>query len=82
MIYRLNYSPSAQAVYDAMPAADRKALTLALDHACCNPSEHTEPYDDEAGDVVRMVVTDHAIAVLRVGPTLKAIMVLRITHLG
>jgi hypothetical protein len=40
-----------------------------------------KPYGEE-DDVMRMLVTDHAFAVLLVGHTLKTITVLQINYLG
>jgi hypothetical protein len=80
-VYRLKYDPAAEAVHEAMPPAASETLTLALAAACRDPLGATEPYGEE-DDVMRMLVTDHAFAVLLVGHTLKTITVLQINYLG
>ncbi|MFB7244604.1 hypothetical protein ACFCYX_19350 [Streptomyces populi] len=80
-MYRLHYDPAAEAVHEAMPAATSEVLTLALANACHDPIAATEPYGEDDG-VVRMIVTEHAFAVLLVGQTLKTITVLQINYLG
>lgn len=81
MIYRLKYDPAADAVHEAMPAAASEALTLALADACHDPFGASVPYGEDDG-VMRMIVTEHAFAVLLVGQTLKTITVLQVTYLG
>lgn len=82
MTYRLKYDPAAEAVHEAMPAAASEALTLALADACHDPIAATVPYGDVEDEVVRMVVTEQAFAVLLVGQALKTITVLQINYLG
>lgn len=81
MPYQLKYDPTAEAVHDAMPQAASEALTLALADTCHNPLGTTEPYGED-DDVMRMLVTDHAFAVILIGNTLKTLTVLQITYLG
>ncbi|MGW4222981.1 hypothetical protein ACWEG1_05940 [Streptomyces bauhiniae] len=81
MIYRLKYDPAAEAVHEAMPAPASEALTLALADACYDPLGRTEPYGED-DNVVRMLVTADAFAVLLVGEVLKQITVLQVTYLG
>ena len=81
MSYRLKYDPAAEAVHDALPSAASEALTLALADTCHDPIAATEPYGEDDG-VVRMLVTEHAFAVLLIGETLKTITVLQVTYLG
>ncbi|KAB1979241.1 hypothetical protein [Streptomyces triticiradicis] len=81
MTYRLKYDPAAEAVHEAMPATASEVLTLALADACHDPIAATEPYGEDDG-VVRMIVTEHAFAVLLVGQALKTITVLQINYLG
>lgn len=81
MIYRLKYDPAAEAVHEAMPPAASESLTLALADACHDPIAATQPYGEDDG-VVRMLVTEHAFAVLLIGQALKTITVLQIAHLG
>lgn len=80
-MYRLKYDPAAEAVHEAMPAGASEALTLALAAACHDPIAATEPYGEDDG-VMRMLVTEHAFAVLLIGQTFKTITVLQMTHLG
>ncbi|MGW7261603.1 hypothetical protein [Streptomyces sp. NPDC054834] len=80
-MYRLKYDPAAEAVHEAMPPAASEALTLALAAACHDPISATQPYG-EGDDVMRMIVTEHAFAVLLVGQTFKTITVLQMTYLG
>jgi hypothetical protein len=82
MIYRLKYDPAADAVHEAMPPAASEALTLALADACHDPLPATQPYGDVEDDVMRMLITEQAFAVLLVGHTLKTITVLQISYLG
>lgn len=81
-IYRLRYDPAAEAVHEAMPPAASEALTLALADACHNPLDATQPYGDIEDEVMRMIVTEQAFAVLLIGQTLKTITVLQVTYLG
>lgn len=81
MIYRLKYDSAAEAVHEAMPPATSEALTLALADACHDPLAATQPYGEDDG-VMRMLVTEHAFAVLLIGQTFKTITVLQVTHLG
>jgi hypothetical protein len=80
-MYRLKYDPAAEAVHEAMPPAASEALTLALADACHDPIAASQPYGEDDG-VVRMIVTDQALAVLLVGETLKTVTVLQINYLG
>ncbi|UXY25022.1 hypothetical protein N8I84_42100 (plasmid) [Streptomyces cynarae] len=80
-MYRLKYDPAAEAVHEAMPSAASEFLTLALADACHDPIAVTEPYGEDDG-VVRMLITEHAFAVLLIGDTLKTITVLQVTYLG
>ncbi|MGW3635639.1 hypothetical protein ACWD7F_36925 [Streptomyces sp. NPDC005122] len=81
MIYRLKYDAAAEAVHEAMPSAASEALTLALADACHDPIAATVPYRED-DDVMRLIVTEQAFAVLLVGQTLKTITVLQINYLG
>ncbi|MEU9313445.1 hypothetical protein [Streptomyces sp. NPDC048256] len=80
-MYRLKYDPAADAVHEAMPPAASEALTLALAAACHDPASATQPYGEDE-EVMRMIVTEQAFAVLLVGHTLKTITVLQINYLG
>ncbi|MET9445039.1 hypothetical protein [Streptomyces sp. NPDC006610] len=80
-MYRLKYDPAAEAVHEAMPAAASESLTLALAEACHDPIAASQPYGEDDG-IVRMIVTDQALAVLLVGETLKTVTVLQINYLG
>lgn len=80
-MYRLRYDPAAEAVHEAMPPAASEALTLALADACHDPIAATETYGEDDG-VVRMLVTEHAFAVLLVGYQTRTITVLQVTYLG
>jgi hypothetical protein len=80
-VYRLKYDPSAEAVHDALPPHVSEQLTSALEAACYDPIDATEPYGED-DKVIRMVVTDQAFAVLLIGNTLKTVTVLQITYLG
>jgi hypothetical protein len=80
-VYRLKYDPAAEAVHEAMPAGSSEALTLALAAACHDPLSTTEPYGEDDG-IVRMIVTEHAFAVLLAGHQTKTITVLQVTYLG
>lgn len=81
-MYRLKYDPVAEAVHESMPSAASETLTLALADACHDPVAATRPYGDVEDEVMRMIVTEHAFAVLLVGDTLKTITVLQMTYLG
>ncbi|MEU6091648.1 hypothetical protein ABZ865_33740 [Streptomyces sp. NPDC047085] len=63
-----------------MPSDAGEALTLALADACHEPIAATQPYGEDDG-VMRMIVTDHAFAVLLVGEAFKTITVLQVTYL-
>lgn len=80
-MYRLKYDPAAEAVHEAMPPAASETLTLALADACHDPLGVTEPYGEDDG-IVRMLVTEHAFAVLLIGQQTKTITVLQVTYLG
>lgn len=82
MPYRLKYDPGVEAVHDSLPSAASEALALAFAAACHDPIAATEPYGDVEDEVMRMVVTEQAFAVLLVGHTLKTVTVLRIPYLG
>lgn len=81
MPYLLKYDPAAEAVHDAMPAEPSEQLTLALADACHDPIGATVPYGEDDG-VMRMVITDHAFAVILIGQALKTVAVLQINYLG
>ncbi|MFD4413095.1 hypothetical protein [Streptomyces sp. NPDC058476] len=81
MNYRLKYDPAAEAVHEAMPPAASEAITLVLAAACHDPIGATQPYGED-DDVMRMLVTEQAFAVLLVGHPLKTITVLQISYLG
>ncbi|MEC4016056.1 hypothetical protein [Streptomyces sp. H27-D2] len=80
-MYRLKYDPPAEAVHDALPPAASEPLTAAFAAACHDPLAATQPYGED-DDVMRMVITEHATAVLLIGHTLKTITVLQISYLG
>lgn len=80
-MYRLKYDPAAEAVHEAMPQAASEALTVALADTCHDPVAATRPYGEDDG-IMRMIVTEHAFAVLLIGNTFKTITVLQITYLG
>ncbi|MEU5580970.1 hypothetical protein ABZ791_30300 [Streptomyces huasconensis] len=80
-MYRLKYDQAAEAVHEAMPPAASEALTLALADTCRDPLASTEPYGEE-DEYMRMVITEHAFAVLLIGHTLKTVTVLQINYLG
>lgn len=80
-MYRLKYDLAAEVVHEALPQDASEALTRALAAACYDPISATEPYGEDDG-VIRMLVTEHALAVLLIGQTLKTITVLQINHLG
>lgn len=81
MPYLLKYDPAAEAVHDSMPTPASERLTLALADACHDPIGHSVPYGEDEG-VVRMVLTDHAFAVVLIGRALKTLTVLQISYLG
>ncbi|MFJ3229150.1 hypothetical protein ACIPJS_38175 [Streptomyces sp. NPDC086783] len=81
MSYRLKYDPAAEAVHEAMPASASESLTLAFAAACHDPLGATQPYEED-DDVVRMLITEHAFAVLLIGQQTKTITVLQVTYLG
>lgn len=81
-MYRLKYDPAAEAVHEALPQAASEALTLALAAACHDPLGSTQSYGEFADDVVRLIDTDDARAVLLLGHTLKTVTVLQISYLG
>ncbi|MGW1745775.1 hypothetical protein ACWCRD_09190 [Streptomyces sp. NPDC002092] len=58
-----------------------KQLSLALVAACEDPIGATEPYGEDDG-VVRMLVTEPAIAVLLVGQITKTLTVLQLSFTG
>lgn len=80
-MYRLKYDPSAEAVHGALPLAISEQLTLALEAACYDPIDATEPYGED-DKIMRMAVTEHAFAVLLIGHNLKTVTVLQVTYLG
>lgn len=82
MSYRLKCDPAADAVHEALPPAVSEALTLALADACHDPLAATVPYGDVEDEVMRMIITEQAFAVLLVGHVLKTITVLQISYLG
>lgn len=80
-MHRLQYAAPAGAVHDAMPADASEQLTLVLADVCHDPLGRSIPYGEDDG-VMRMVITDHAFAVLLVGAVTKTITVLQISYLG
>ncbi|MFF9705386.1 hypothetical protein [Streptomyces griseofuscus] len=80
-MYCLKYDIAADAVHEAMPAPASESLTLALADACQDPIAATQPYGED-DKVMRMLVTDHAFAVLLLGHVSKTITVLQVTYLG
>lgn len=80
-MFRLKYDPAAEAVHEAMPPAASETLTLALADACHDPIAATQPYGEDDG-IMRMIVTEHAFAVLLIGQQTKTITVLQVTYLG
>lgn len=80
-MYRLKYDPAADAVHEALPQAASQQLTLALAAACDDPLGATQPYGED-DHVMRMIVTEHAVAILLIGHTLKTITVLQVSYLG
>lgn len=80
-MYRLKYDPAAEAVHEAMPNPASEALTLALADACHDPLGVTEPYGEDDG-IMRILVSEHAFAVLLAGHQTKTITVLQVTYLG
>ncbi|NGN64120.1 hypothetical protein G5C51_09410 [Streptomyces sp. A7024] len=81
MTYRLKYDRAAEAVHDALPSEASEQLSLALAAACDDPIGATEPYGEDDG-VVRMLITEHVIAVLLVGDVTKTLTVLQLSYLG
>lgn len=81
MPYLLKYDPAAEAVHDAMPTEASEQLTLALADVCQDPLGRSIPYGED-DKVMRMVITDHAFAVILVGHVLKTVTVLQINHLA
>lgn len=81
-MYRLQFDPAAEAVYDALPPHHSEPLTLALADACDDPLGATRGYGEVEDEVMRLIDTDHVRAVLLVGHNLKTITVLQISHLG
>lgn len=81
MPYRLHYDLAATAVHDAMPPEASEQLTLLLADVCDDPFGHSIPYDED-DNIIRMVITDHALAVIMIGDALKRITVLQISYLG
>ncbi|MGP3984064.1 hypothetical protein [Streptomyces sp. KR80] len=81
MSHRLKYDPAAEAVHDALPSDVSERLSLALAAACDDPIAATEPYGEDDG-VVRMLITEHVIAVLLVGQITKTLTVLQLSYLG
>ncbi|GGX82622.1 hypothetical protein [Streptomyces hiroshimensis] len=81
MGYRLKYDRAAEAVHDALPPEASERLSLALAAACDDPIAATEPYGEDDG-VVRMIVTEEAIAVLLVGEITKTLTVLQLSYTG
>lgn len=80
MPYRLHYDRDAAAVHDAMPPEASEQLTLALAGVCTDPFAHSVPYGEDDG-VIRMVVTDRALAVILIGEVMMRVTVLRIAPL-
>ena len=83
MSYRLKYDATAEVVHDAMPApaSERLTLTLALALACRDPLAHSVPYGEDDG-VMRMIITDDALAVIYLGEIGKTLNVVQISYLG
>lgn len=80
-MYRLKYDPAAEAVHESMPTAASEALTLALAAACHDPIAATQPYGEDDG-IMRMIVTEHAFAVLLAGHQTRTLTILQVTYLG
>ncbi|WP_424891165.1 hypothetical protein [Streptomyces sp. XH2] len=81
MGYRLRYDRAAEPVHDALPPEASERLSLALAAACDDPIAATEPYGED-DSVVRMLVTEHVIAVLLVGQITKTLTVLQLSYTG
>ncbi|TLQ45375.1 hypothetical protein [Streptomyces marianii] len=81
MAYRLKYGIGTEAVHDAMPPAESEQLALAPAAACEDPIGATEVYGEDDG-VVRMLVTEHVIAVLLVGQATKTLIVPKQSYTG
>jgi porphobilinogen deaminase len=64
-----------------MPLVESERLVLALAAACEDPIGVTAVYGEDDG-VVRMLVTEHAIAVLPVGQITKTLTVLQLSYTG
>jgi hypothetical protein len=80
-VYVLKYDVLAEAAHDALPRDASEALTLALADACRDPLGATVPYGED-DKIMRMVVTDHAFAVLLLGHVLGTLTVLQISSLA
>lgn len=78
MTYRLRYDAAAEAVHDSLPSRARLELSLRLAAACEDPLGETAPYG-EPDDVMRLVITSHAVATILLGHGSKTITVVRIT---
>lgn len=80
-MHRLKYDAAAGAVHDAMPADASEQLTLMLADVCHDPLGRSIPYGED-DEVVRMVITDHAFAVILIGDVTQTVTVLQISYLG
>lgn len=80
-MFRLTYDKAAGATHDALPAEASEQLTLALADVCHDPFGNSAPYG-EPDAYMRMVITDHAFAVILIGHTAKTVTVLQINYLG
>lgn len=81
MTFRLKYGGDTEAIHDAMPEDASAQLSYALATACDDPLEATEPYGEDDG-IVRVLTTEHTIAVLLIGHQTKVITVLQLSYMG
>jgi hypothetical protein len=80
-MYRLKYDRAVEAVYDALPTEASEQLTFALADVCHDPLAHSIPYGED-DKYVRMILTDHLMAVILIGHTLNTVTVLQISYLA
>jgi hypothetical protein len=79
--YRLTYDATAEAVHDALPSQAAEQFTRVLADVCEDPLGHSIPYGED-DPYVRMIVTDHAFAVILIGHVMKTLTVLQISYMG
>jgi hypothetical protein len=79
--YLLKYATDAEAVHDALPAEASSQLTNLLADVCEDPLGHSIPYGED-DPYVRMIITDHAFAVILIGHVMKTVTVLQISYMG